>query len=121
MSFHDVFCELIGVERGGDGVAGVEGVAKVLLAFSKGCDDSASLKLSTENGERVAYVSVKTWRMVRGQGQVSPSVFEGWVGLIEGLVSLHDRFVRLEVVKRLDLGDGEFGYRLSRVKARPRF
>lgn len=119
MSYHDAFCDLAGLDRGGDAKAGPASCAKLLLAFAKGCDDTATVRTATEDGQEVCYVSVASWRMVRGQGKVSTSVFDAWFGLLEGLVSIHDRFVRIEAVKRLDHGDGEFLYRFGPVKRRP--
>jgi len=117
MSYHDIFCDLAGLGRGGDSVSGPKGCAEVLMAFFQGCDDLATV--SEEKGE--VFVTVKTWRMVRGQGLVASCVFDAWFGLLEGLMSIHDRFVKVDCVKRMDEGEGEFVYRLRRVLPRPKF
>ena len=62
-----------------------------MLAFAKGCDDQATLRTAVEDGKEIAQVSMASWRMERGQGKVSTSVVDAWFGLMEGLVSIHDR------------------------------
>ena len=52
------------------------------------------------------------WRLTRGLGPLSPAVFEAWNGLLEGALAVHDRFLVLEVLARLDWGDEEFVWRL---------
>ena len=45
---------------------------------------------------------------------LSPSIFEAWNGLLEGALAVHDRFLRLEVLSRLDWGDDTFTWRIRR-------
>jgi hypothetical protein len=49
---------------------------------------------------------------MRGIHSLSPSVFEGWNGLIEGALAVHNRFLVLEVSRRLDHGDDAFELRI---------
>ncbi|KAI9024143.1 hypothetical protein DFJ74DRAFT_705863 [Hyaloraphidium curvatum] len=121
MSYHDAVCDILSTERGGDAKAGPAGCAWLVLQFVRGCGDDATMRVEGGGAEEVAFISMTTWRMVRGLGAVSTSVFDGWKGLIEGLVAIHDRFVRFEVVKRLDEGDSEFLYRFTQAKPRPKF
>jgi hypothetical protein len=54
------------------------------------------------------------WRLTRGLEPLSRSVFEGWNGLLEGALSVHDRFLVLEVLSRLDWGDEASIWRIRR-------
>ena len=54
------------------------------------------------------------WRLMRGLEPLSPAVFEAWNGLLEGALAVHDRFLVLEVLSRLDWGDDAFVWRIRR-------
>ncbi len=54
------------------------------------------------------------WRLMRGRGKVHPVVFEAWNGLWQGGLAVHNRFLVLEVLKRLDYGDDCFEWRIRR-------
>jgi hypothetical protein len=54
------------------------------------------------------------WRLMRGIDQLPSSVFEGWNGLFEGALSVHDRFLGLEVLQRPDWGDPVIEWRIRR-------
>jgi len=49
---------------------------------------------------------------MRGLANLSPAVFEAWNGLLEGALAVHNRFLVLEVLRRLDYGDGAFEWRI---------
>lgn len=49
---------------------------------------------------------------MRGLRDLSPAVFEAWNGLIEGALAVHNRFLVLEVLRRLDYGDEVFEWRV---------
>jgi hypothetical protein len=53
--------------------------------------------------------------LTRGLPAQSPAVFEAWNGLLEGLLSVHNRFLVLETVERMDLGDASFTWRVRRM------
>jgi hypothetical protein len=53
-----------------------------------------------------------SWRLLRGVECPSPAVFEAWNGLFEGALAVHDRFLVLEVLRRLDYGDDTFEWRI---------
>jgi hypothetical protein len=52
------------------------------------------------------------WRLMRGLSNVSPAVFEAWNGLFEGALAVHNRFLVLEPLRRLDYGDDAFEWRI---------
>ena len=54
------------------------------------------------------------WRLMRGLEPLSPAIFEAWNGLLEGALAVHDRFLVLEVLSRLDWGDDTFTWRIRR-------
>ncbi len=54
------------------------------------------------------------WRLMRGIDHVPSSVFEGWNGIFEGALSVHDRFLGLEVLQRPDWGDPVIEWRIRR-------
>lgn len=64
-----------------------------------------------------ALVQRGTWRLMRGLGAQSPAVFEGWNGLLEGALAVHNRFLVLDAVERLDRGDPRFVWRIRRPGA----
>ena len=51
---------------------------------------------------------------MRNIAPVSPAVFEAWNGLHEGAIAVHDRFLLLETLSRLDWGDEAFVWRIRR-------
>jgi hypothetical protein len=58
------------------------------------------------------HVIRRSWRLMRGIPSVSPAVFEAWNGLFEGALAVHNRFLVLEVLQRLDYGDDAFEWRI---------
>lgn len=54
------------------------------------------------------------WRLTRGLGALPGSVFEGWNGLFEGALAVHNRHLVLEVVERIDYGDAAIVWRVRR-------
>jgi hypothetical protein len=78
------------------------------LAAGEG--DAASLSRDAE----AVLVRRQGWRLMRGIAPLSPAVFEAWNGLLEGALAVHDRFLLLEVLARLDLGDDAFVWRIRR-------
>jgi hypothetical protein len=95
--------ELLGVPAGG---AHTFGDYMVRLAAGEG--DVAGV---APDGESVL-VRRTGWRLMRGLEPLSPAVFEAWNGLLEGALAVHDRFLALEVVSRLDWGDDAFTWRI---------
>lgn len=52
------------------------------------------------------------WRLFRGVPHVPSAAFDAWNGLWEGALMVHDRFLLIEAVRRLDYGDDCFEWRI---------
>ena len=94
---------LLGVEAGG-----VQAFGNYMARLAAGEGDAATV---SQDGEGVL-VRRQEWRLTRGLGALSPAIFEAWNGLLEGALAVHDRFLVLEVVSRLDWGDAAFVWRV---------
>ena len=81
-----------------------------MVRLAAGEGDEATV---ARDGEAVL-VRRPGWRLMRGLEPLSPAVFEAWNGLIEGALAVHDRFLVLEVLSRLDWGDDAFVWRIRR-------
>jgi hypothetical protein len=79
-----------------------------MVRLAAGEGDAAT---ATQDGEAVI-VRRPGWRLMRGLGSLSPAIFEAWNGLLEGALAVHDRFLVLEVISRLDWGDDAFTWRI---------
>jgi hypothetical protein len=91
-----------------------EGFAQFMVRLAAAEGDEAML---VEEGGAL-HVRRSSWRLMRGLEPLSPAVFEGWNGLLEGALAVHDRFATLEVLARLDWGDDAFLWRIrSRRKS----
>jgi hypothetical protein len=96
---------LLGVAPGGP-----EAFASYMMRLAAGEGDEAQ---AATQGDAML-VRRAGWRLMRGLEPVSPAVFEAWNGLIEGALAVHDRFLALEVLSRLDWGDDAFVWRIRR-------
>lgn len=66
-----------------------------------------------------AIVTQSSWRLMRGRGAIHHSTFDAWNGLWQGLLSMHNRFLAIEVLSRMDYGDDAFVWRIrERGKSR---
>ncbi len=92
---------------------GAEGFARFMQGLALGEGDEAQI---SREGE-AWLVRRPTWRLMRGITPVSSAVFEAWNGLHEGALAVHDRFLVLEPLARLDYGDDAFVWRI-RQRAR---
>ncbi|MDX2158069.1 MAG: hypothetical protein SFW09_16335 [Hyphomicrobiaceae bacterium] len=92
------------------GVAGdsPEDFAALMVRLAEGEGDLAECM----RADGTALVRRSSWRLTRGLGSLSPAVFEAWNGLHEGLLAVHNRFLVLESVERLDLGDPTTTWRI---------
>jgi hypothetical protein len=81
-----------------------------MVRLAAGEGDAATL---SQDGKAIL-VRRPTWRLTRGLGPLSPAVFEAWNGLLEGALAVHDRFLVLEAISRLDWGDDAFVWRIRR-------
>lgn len=92
------------------------GFARLFAALAAGQDDACEIDV----GQRGAVIRQTGWRLMRGTQAVPDSVFEAWNGLFEGLLAVHDRFLVLDVRRRLDRGDDAFEWEV-RPRAAPAF
>jgi len=92
----------------GIGPHGAQAFGDLMVRLAAGEGDEATV---AKEGESVI-VRRTSWRLTRGLEPLSRSVFEGWNGLLEGALSVHDRFLVLEVLSRLDWGDEASTWRI---------
>jgi hypothetical protein len=92
-----------------------EAFAQLMRRLAEGEGDDATITPESAGGAVV--VRRASWRLVRGLGPQSPAVFEAWNGLLEGLLAVHNRFLRLEPIERLDLGDAALAWRIRPMAA----
>ncbi len=85
-----------------------EAFGRFMLAAAQGHDDQAEIEIA---GDTVL-VRQYGWRLMRGVDAPATSVFDGWNGLWQGALSVHNRFLVLEVLQRMDYGDGCFEWRI---------
>lgn len=90
---------------------GAAGAAQLLAALARASGDKVTIE---PGGAHIAHLHQSTWRLMRGRGAIHPAVFDAWNGLLAGLVSMHDRFLVVEVLSRLDYGDDRFTWRIRR-------
>jgi hypothetical protein len=64
--------------------------------------------------EDAIIVRQRSWRLMRGREVAHPAVFEAWNGLWQGCLAVHNRFLVLEVLRRIDYGDDRFEWRIRR-------
>ena len=87
---------------------GPEGFAAWLVALAKAEGDDATI----ERDGNAVLVRRTGWRLTRGLEAPSPAIFEAWNGLFEGALAVHDRFLILEAIRRIDWGDAEIVWRI---------
>jgi hypothetical protein len=98
--------------------AGVDGddeeaLARLMAWIADGEGDTVEI---TRDGDAV--LAARTgWRLMRGIANPSPGVLDAWNGLIEGLAMVHNRFLTVDVVDRVDLGAPRTVWRIRRRKA----
>ncbi len=90
-----------------------EAFAELMVRLAEGEGDAA--EIVTAGG--ASLVRRPGWRLMRDLAPLSPAIFEAWNGLHEGLLAVHNRFLVLETVERLDLGDKAFTWRIRRAPA----
>ena len=105
MQTYDRTAGFLGIAPGG-----AEGFARFLAAMAEGQGDEAAV---ARDGD-AWLVRQTSWRLTRGLPSLSPAVFEGWNGLWQGACAAHDRFLVLEVLRRLDYGDPYIEWRVRR-------
>ena len=96
---------LLGVEA-----SGAPAFGDYMVRLTAGEGDAATM---SRDGDAVL-VRRPGWRLMRGLEPLSPAIFEAWNGLLEGALAVHDRFLLLEILSRLDWGDEAFVWRIRR-------
>jgi hypothetical protein len=94
----------------GIGGSGTEDFARFMALLAAGEGDDARIS----HDESAVLVHRASWRLMRGVAPLSPAIFEAWNGLLEGALAVHDRFLVLETLSRLDYGDDDFIWRIRR-------
>jgi hypothetical protein len=94
----------------GIGGSGTEDFARFMALLAAGEGDDARIS----HDESAVLVQRASWRLMRGVAPLSPAIFEAWNGLLEGALAVHDRFLVLETLSRLDYGDDDFIWRIRR-------
>ena len=82
-----------------------------MLRLAAGEGDAAALATQQDGATLVRRAG---WRLMRGLEPLSAAIFEGWNGLLECALAVHDRQLVLEVLARLDWGDEAFVWRIRR-------
>jgi hypothetical protein len=95
----------LGIARGG-----ADAFADFMVRLAEGEGDTAHATSVGATSE----VHRPSWRLMRGIAPLSPAIFEAWNGLLEGALDVHDRFLVLEPLARLDYGDDAFIWRIRR-------
>jgi hypothetical protein len=93
------------------GIAGDDAVsfAKYMEALIQAHDEEAEIGI---DGESIT-VHQTGWRLMRGVDHPPESAFEGWNGLFEGALAVHNRSLKMTVEKRLDIGDDCFEWHIQ--------
>lgn len=68
--------------------------------------------VDVDEGTDGALIRISEWRLMRGPERPHAAVFQAWNGLWEGCLAVHNRFLALEVLERLDYGDPAFIWRI---------
>jgi len=100
-TFDDVAALLGGV------APGKEGFAAAFVRLARGQGDDAQI---SREGDALI-VRQTSWRLMAEQTSLSPRVFDAWNELWVGAALAHDRFMRVEVIARRDLGDAHWAWR----------
>ena len=81
----------------------IEAFARFFSRMASGQDDEVRFELNDE----AAYIHINGWRLMRGRENVSTAAFDAWLGLWEGALACHNRFLVLDLLNRQDHGDKE--------------
>lgn len=96
--------------------SGPEAFGAFMVRLAAGEGDETAL---SRDGDAVL-VRRSGWRLMRGLEPLPPCLFEGWNGLLEGALAVHDRFCVLEVLSRCDFGGDAFVWRIRSPRPTPR-
>jgi hypothetical protein len=84
------------------------GFGELLATLARAQGDDVEVERSGTD----VIVRQQTWRLARDTHKPSPAIFDAWNGLWQGLLSVHNRRLRLDVTARLDSGDDRFEWRI---------
>lgn len=95
------------------GAAGVESddaeaLARLLAWIAEGEGDSATVSRDSDG----VLLTRTGWRLMRGITNPSRGVMDAWNGLIEGLAMVHNRFLTIDLVARVDHGAPQTVWRI---------
>ncbi len=91
MQFYDQTASILGIKSDSP-----EAFARYLAAMSRGQGDSAEIQ---SNGPDFV-VRCKGWRLMQGLSPLPGEVFDAWNELWVGALSVHNRFLRLDLLER---------------------
>ena len=103
MQTYDETAALLGIQDDS-----AEAFARYMVAMAEGQGDAASV---TRDGDAFL-VRQDGWRLMRRLEPLHPAVFDGWNGLWQGALQVHNRFLALEVVARPEHGDSNYTWRI---------
>ncbi|MEH6527237.1 MAG: hypothetical protein V7723_14285 [Sneathiella sp.] len=89
-----------------------EAFAEFMSNIIEGHDDHATIAIAKDG----IHVKQSGWRLMRGTGPHPTSIFESWNQLWQGALSVHNRYLVLEVLQRQDYGDEGFEWRIRSRK-----
>ena len=116
MQYHAQLAELLAVK--GDTPAAF---AQFMACMAAGQGDALSWEPDPNAGQHgddgAVLIHQHSWRLMKGLAPLHTAVFEAWNGLWEGALMVHNRFLVLEPLARMDLGDARFTWRVRRRKA----
>jgi len=101
--FYQETRDILGVE--GDDASSFGEYMRLLF---DGHGDSSDVR----NEDDTIIVRQTGWRLMRGIDEPTESVFEGWNGLWQGALAVHNRMLTLDTVKRFDQGDECFEWHI---------
>lgn len=106
MQLYDETAALLGVSPGG-----VAGFAEYLGCLARAQGEAADIDVSGEG----AVIRQTGWRLVDGLAPLPPAAFEAWSELWHGALSVHDRRLRLEIVRTSRAGQDMLEWRVGRL------
>ena len=89
-----------------------EAFADFMYELIDGQDDQATITVEKDG----IHITQTGWRLMRGTGPHPTSIFDSWHQLWQGALSVHNRYLVLEVLQRQDFGDTCFEWRIRRRK-----
>lgn len=105
MQYYSETAALLGVQDDG-----AESFGRYMAGMAQGQGDECNWQ---RDGDAVL-IRQQGWRLMRGLAPLHPSVFDAWNGLWQGALTVHNRFLALEVLERMDYGDPAFVWRVRR-------